>query len=134
MNMKLTNYEKNGVVIVNVNGRLTLGDGTSSLRSNVRMLIDGGFRQILLNMAGVDYIDSSGLGELVAAYTTIAAAAEEMKLLNLAKRTHDLLKITKLYTVFEIFEDEASAIASFQKTKPNLQPRNRRAPGVGEVA
>jgi anti-sigma B factor antagonist len=58
MNMKLTNYEKGGVVIVNVNGRLTLGDGTSSLRSNVRMLIDGGFRQILLNMAGVDYIDS----------------------------------------------------------------------------
>jgi anti-sigma B factor antagonist len=132
--MKLTNYEKGGVVIVNVNGRLTLGDGTSSLRSNVRMLIDGGFRQILLNMAGVDYIDSSGLGELVAAYTTAAAAAGEMKLLNLAKRTHDLLKITKLYTVFEIFEDEASAIASFQKTKPNLQPRNRRAPGVGEVA
>jgi anti-sigma B factor antagonist len=71
------------------------------------MLIDGGFRQILLNMAGVDYIDSSGLGELVAAYTTVAAAGGEMKLLNLAKRPHDLLKITKLCTVFEIFEDEA---------------------------
>ena len=80
------------------------------------MLADGGFRRILLNMAGVTYIDSSGIGELIAAYTIVTNAKGEMKLLNLAKRAHNLLKITKLYTVFEAFEDEASALASFSVT------------------
>ena len=73
---------------------------------------------ILLNMAGLTYIDSSGLGELVAAYTTVTAAGGQMKLLNLAKRVHDLLQITKLYTIFEAFEDEASALGSFAVAEP----------------
>jgi anti-sigma B factor antagonist len=113
MSIKLKNSEKSSVVIVEVSGKLTLDDGTQALRSNIRMLVDGGFTRILLNMAGLNDIDSSGMGELIAAYTKLTAAGGEIKLLNLAKRPHDLLKITKLYTVFETFENEALAIASF---------------------
>jgi anti-sigma B factor antagonist len=90
----LKNHEKDEVVIMEVSGDLTLGEGTLALRSNIRMLVDGGFRRILLNMADVNYIDSSGIGELVAAYTTVTTASGEIKLLNLAQRPHDLLKTT----------------------------------------
>ena len=118
MSLKLTTHEKGDVIIVDTSGKLTLGEGTSALRNKLRELVDGGSRRILLNMADVTYIDSSGLGELVAAHTTIITAGGQMKLLNLAKRAHDLLKITKLYTVFETFEDEASAIGSFSVARP----------------
>jgi anti-sigma B factor antagonist len=113
MSVKLTTHEKGDVMIVDASGRLTLGEGTSSLRKRMRELVEGGSRRIVLNMADVTYIDSSGIGELVAAYTTLTTAGGELKLLNLAKRVHELLNITKLYTVFESFEDEASAIGSF---------------------
>jgi anti-sigma B factor antagonist len=79
----------------------------------MRELVQGGSRRIVLNMADVTYLDSSGIGELVASYTSVATAGGELKLLNLAKRVHELLNITKLYIVFEAFEDEASAIAGF---------------------
>jgi anti-sigma B factor antagonist len=135
MNIKITNHERGKVVVVEVSGKLTLGEGTLALRSNMRMLMDGGFTQILLNMAGVTYIDSSGVGELIAEYTTVTAARGEMKLLSLAKRTHDLLKITKLYTIFETFEDEASAIASFSvTTQHNLLSLDRPITGIERVA
>jgi anti-sigma B factor antagonist len=135
MNIKLTNHEKGEVVIVEVSGKLTLGEGTLALRSNMRMLVDGGFTRILLNMAGVTYIDSSGVGELIAAYTTVINESGQMKLLNLAKRTHDLLKITKLYTVFETFEDEVSAIASFSVTRQvNVPSLDRPITGIEGVA
>ncbi|MGA2327420.1 MAG: STAS domain-containing protein [Bryobacteraceae bacterium] len=125
MSVKLTTHEKGDVIIVDTSGKLTLGEGTDALRQKTRELVEGGSRRILLNMAGVTYIDSSGIGELVTAYTTVTAAGGEMKLLNLAKRAHDLLKITKLYTVFETFEDEASAIGSFSVAKPtDLQAQN----------
>ena len=125
MSVKLTIHEKGDVIIVDTSGKLTLGEGTDALRQKTRELVEGGSRRILLNMAGVTYIDSSGIGELVTAYTTVTAAGGEMKLLNLAKRAHDLLKITKLYTVFETFEDEASAIGSFSVAKPtDLQAQN----------
>jgi anti-sigma B factor antagonist len=134
MSTKLTNYEKDEVAIVEVSGELTLGEDTLALRSNIRMLVDGGFTRILLNMAGVTYIDSSGIGELVAAYTTVTTARGEIKLLNLAKRPHDLLKITKLYTVFETFEDEASAIASFWVTRQaNLLSLDQPITGIERV-
>jgi len=134
MSIKLINHEKGEVVIVEVSGELTLGEGTLALRSNIRMLVDGGFRQILLNMASVNYIDSSGIGELVAAYTTVTTAGGEIKLLNLANRPHDLLKITKLYTVFETFEDETSAIASFSATRQaNLLSLDRPITGIEQV-
>jgi anti-sigma B factor antagonist len=118
MSVKLTTHKKGDVIIVDVSGRLTLGESTSALRTMMRELVEGGSRRIVLNMAEVTYIDSSGIGELVAAYTTIATAGGVVKLLNLAKRVHELLYITKLYTVFESFEDEASAIGSFSVAKP----------------
>jgi len=113
MSVKLTTHEKGDVIIVDVSGRLTLGEGTSVLRTMMRELVEGGSRRIVLNMADVTYMDSSGIGELVAAYTTIATAGGAVKLLNLAKRVHELLYITKLYTVFDVHGDEAHAIRSF---------------------
>jgi anti-sigma B factor antagonist len=113
MSVKLTTRQRGEVIIVDASGRLTLGEGTSTLRAKMRELVEGGSRRIVLNMAEITYIDSSGLGELVAAYTTVTTAGGKLKLLNLAKRVHDLLQITKLYTVFQTFEDEASAADSF---------------------
>jgi anti-sigma B factor antagonist len=110
------------VIIVDASGRLTLGEGTSDLRKRMRELVEGGSRKIVLNLADVTYIDSSGIGELVAGYTTVATAGGALKLLNLAKRVHELLNITKLYTIFESFEDEASAVASFAVSKPIERP------------
>jgi anti-sigma B factor antagonist len=118
MSVNLTTHKNGDVIIVDASGRLTLGEGTSSLRMRVRELVDGGSRSIVLNLADVTYIDSSGIGELVAGYTTVTTAGGQLKLLNLAKRVHELLNITKLYTIFETFEDEASAVASFAVAKP----------------
>ncbi|MEO8595003.1 MAG: STAS domain-containing protein [Candidatus Solibacter sp.] len=124
MSVKLTSRVEGNVTIVDTSGRLTLGEGTSLLRDKLRELVDGGSRRIVLNMADVTYIDSSGLGELVAVHTTVTRASGQVKLLNLAKRVHDLLKLTKLYTVFETFENEAQAKDSFlaaEKTDLQLQ-------------
>ena len=117
MSVKLTTRQKGDVIIVDASGKLTLGEGTSTLRTKIRELVAGGSRRFVLNLADVTYMDSSGLGELIGAHTTIVTAGGEMKLLNLAKRVHDLLKVTKLYTVFEVFEDEASAVDSFKVAK-----------------
>lgn len=124
MGMELRTREKGDVIIVDASGQLKLGGGTSALRDKMRELRDGRPKRILLNMAGITYMDSSGLGELIAAYSAITTAGGQVKLLNLAKHAHDLLKITKLYTIFETFEDEASAIASFPALRPtDLQLR-----------
>ena len=117
MSVKLTTHENGGVIIVGTSGKLTLGEGTSTLRAKIHELVAGGSRRIVLDLADVSYMDSSGLGELIAAHTTITNAGGVMKLLNLAKHVHDLLKLTKLYTVFEVFEDEASAVSSFTAAK-----------------
>ena len=117
MSVKVTTHESGGVIIVDISGKLTLGEGTSTLRTKIRELVAGGSRRIVLNLADVTYMDSSGLGELVGAHTTVTTAGGEMKLLHLAKRVHDLLKVTKLVTVFEAFEDEASAVSSFTVAK-----------------
>jgi anti-sigma B factor antagonist len=116
--IKLTLHEENDVTTVEISGKLTLGEATNTLRTTIRELVEDGFRRILLNMAEVPYIDSSGVGELIGAYTNVTNAGGEMKLLNLARHTHDLLKITKLYTIFETFEDEATAIRSFSAIEP----------------
>jgi anti-sigma B factor antagonist len=118
MSVKLTTHQKGEVIIVVASGKLTMGEGTSTLRTKIRELVASGSRRIVLNMADVSYMDSSGMGELIAAHTTITTAGGEIKLLHLAKRVHDLLKLTKLYTVFEAFEDEASAVNSFSAAKP----------------
>jgi len=115
MSMKLTTREVSGVTIVDLSGKITLGEGGLTLRDEVRKLLAAGQKKIVLNLGEVNYIDSSGLGELVSAYTAVKNAGGELKLLNLTKKVHDLLQITKLYTVFDVKEDEAGAVKSFTK-------------------
>jgi anti-sigma B factor antagonist len=122
MSVKLTTHQKGEVIVVVATGKLTMGEGASTLRTKIRELVASGSRRIVLNMADVSYMDSSGLGELIGAHTTVVTAGGEIKLLNLAKRVHDLLKLTKLYTVFEAFEDEASAVDSFPVAKATGTP------------
>jgi len=115
VSMKVTTRQVDGVTILDLSGRITLGEGSVQLRDAIRDLLAKGSKQILLNLADVNYIDSSGIGELVSAYTTVRNQGGELKLLNLTKKVHDLLQITKLYTVFDVKDDEASAIASFNR-------------------
>jgi anti-sigma B factor antagonist len=101
------------VSVVDVAGRITLGEGSSALRDTLRDMITKNQKKILLNLGEVNYIDSSGIGELVSGFTTVTNSGGQLKLLNLNKRVKDLLQITKLYTVFDVHEDEAGAIRSF---------------------
>jgi len=110
---KLSPRQVGDVTVIDVAGRITLGEGSSNLRDSLRELAAKGNKKILLNLADVSYIDSSGIGELVAGFTTMTNAGGQLKLLNLTKRVQDLLQITKLYTVFEVFDAEASAVHSF---------------------
>ena len=114
MALTIASREVDGVVVLDLNGRITLGEGSVQLRDAIRGLIGKGKKSVLLNMGEVNYIDSSGLGELVSAYTTAKNQQAEVKLLKLTRKVHDLLQLTKLYTVFDIKDDEASAIASFK--------------------
>jgi len=100
-------------VIVDFSGKITLGEGSATLRRTIRELLDRGHRKIILNLYDVDYIDSSGIGELVSGYTTVRGLDGELKLLYLTKRVHDLLQITRLFTVFDVRSDEEDAIRSF---------------------
>ena len=113
MSVKLTTRQVGDVTVVDAVGRITLGDGASTFRDTVRDLATSGKKKLLLNLAEVSYIDSSGIGEMVSAYTTVSNQGGQLKLLNLTKRVKDLLQITKLYTVFEVFDDEAAAVRSF---------------------
>jgi anti-sigma B factor antagonist len=101
------------VTVIDVAGRITLGEGSSALREALRDLVTKNQKKILLNLGDVTYIDSSGIGELVSGFTTVTNSGGSLKLLNLNKRVKDLLQITKLYTVFDVHEDEAAAIRSF---------------------
>jgi anti-sigma B factor antagonist len=101
------------VSVVDVAGRITLGEGSSALRDLLREMVGKGDKKILLNLGDVSYIDSSGIGELVSGFTTVTNSGGQLKLLNLNKRVKDLLQITKLYTVFDVHEDEAGAVRSF---------------------
>src|SRR5205085_12550323 len=102
------------VTILDLEGRITIGDGNVSLRNAIRRLIQEGKKRILLNLAGVSYIDSSGIGELVSSYTAIGKDGGQLKLLNLTQKLQDLLTITKLLTVFDVYESEADALNSFK--------------------
>lgn len=113
MSMKISTRQVDGVTVLDCSGRITLGEGSVTLRDTVRELLGKGQKKILLNLADVNYIDSSGIGELVSAFTTVRNQGGELKLLNLTKKVHDLLQITKLYTVFDVKDDEASAVKAF---------------------
>jgi len=102
------------IAVVDFSGKITLGEGSSMLRRTIRELVDKGHRKILINLFDVDYIDSSGIGELVSGYTTVRSAGGELKLLNLTRRVHDILQITRLFTVFDVQSDEDSALRSFR--------------------
>jgi len=102
------------VVILDINGRLTLGEGAVTLREAIQKLLEDGDRKFLLNLAEVDYVDSGGLGELITDFTTVRARGGQLKLLNLTRRIQDLLQITKLLTVFDSFDNESEAIKSMR--------------------
>lgn len=113
MSVKLTTRQVGDVTVVDAVGRITLGEGASTFRDTIRDLASSGHKKLLLNLAEISYIDSSGIGELVSGFTTVTNQGGAVKLLNLTKRVKDLLQITKLYTVFEVFDDEAAAVRSF---------------------
>ena len=113
MSIKLNTRQVGDVTVLDIAGRITLGEGSSTLRDSLKELVAKGEKKILLNLGDVTYIDSSGIGELVSGFTTVTNQAGSLKLLGLNKRVKDLLQVTKLYTVFEAFEDEAEAVRSF---------------------
>ena len=113
MSMKAIVRQIDSVTIVDVSGRVTLGEGCTVLRELIREQLGKGNKNVLLNLGDVTYIDSSGIGELVSSYTTVSNQGGSLKLLNLTKKVQDLLQITKLYTIFDVHDDEAKAISSF---------------------
>lgn len=113
MSVKLTTRQVGDVTVIDATGRITLGDAASNFRDTIRELAAQGNKKILLNLSEVSYIDSSGIGELVSGFTTVTNHGGNLKLLGLNKRVKDLLQITKLYTVFEVFDEETAAVRSF---------------------
>jgi len=113
MSLKISPREVSHISILDIDGRIVLGQEIGALRDAVRGLVAQGTKKIILNLAKVDYIDSSGVGELVGSFTTVRNAGGELKLLNLTQKVHDVLHVTKLYTVFDIKDDEFTAIKSF---------------------
>ena len=114
MSMTIKERRLDGVAILDLSGRVTIGDGSLILRKHVQTLLDEDQTQILLNLANVDYIDSSGLGEIVRSYTTVRTAGGHLKLLSLTRKVRDLMQITKLLTVLDVFDRESEALKSFR--------------------
>ncbi len=115
MSLDYVDWDTGGVTVINLSGRITLGKGTQTLRKAVREALDRGRNQLLLNFDEVFYVDSSGLGELVSSHKAVGAAGGKLKLMKLNQITKDLIQITRLYTIFEVFADEKSALASFNE-------------------
>jgi len=115
--MQIEQRAAGDVVILDLKGKITLGEGDELLKDKVNSLVNQGHKKIVLNLAEVPYIDSAGLGEVVRTYTTVSRQGGSLKLLNLTKRITDLLSITKLLTVFETFESESDAVRSFSAAK-----------------
>src|SRR5882757_1685860 len=113
MSLKSSTRQVDGITVLDLSGRITLGEGSVVLRDTIREILGKGEKKILLNLGDVTYIDSSGIGELVSAFTAVRKEGGELKLLNLTKKVHDLLQITKLYTVFDVKDDETAAISSY---------------------
>ncbi|MBP1609403.1 MAG: hypothetical protein H6Q04_1638 [Acidobacteria bacterium] len=111
--MKIETRTVGGVKVLDCSGKITLGEGTMVVRNTVRDVLQNGGKKIILNLGDVSYIDSSGIGELVSTFTTVINQGGQLKLLNLTKKIHELLQITKLLTVFQVFDNENAAIASF---------------------
>lgn len=116
MTITTTTRDVDGVTIVDIKGRIVLGEESAALRELVADLVGKGQRKILLNFVDVNYIDSSGLGNLVSSLVRVRMYDGELKLLNLTKRVHDVMKVTKLDTVFDVMDDEAVAVKSFRQS------------------
>jgi anti-sigma B factor antagonist len=116
MNMTTSIRQAGGITIVDISGRIILGEESAALRDLVRDLLSKEHRQILFNLAEVSYIDSAGLGSLVAAFISVRKQKGELKLLNLTNKVHNVLQITKLYTVFDIMNDEIEGVKSFSQS------------------
>ena len=112
--LNIAERQAGDVTVLDMSGKITIGEGSVALRTAVRRLLEEGKKRILLNLGGVSYIDSSGIGELVSSYTAINKEAGQLKLLNLTQKLRDLLTITKLLTVFDVYESEAEALNSFK--------------------
>jgi len=132
-NLNFSMRQVEGVVILDLSGRIALGETSSELHLNLRSLVDEGQRRVIINLEKVTGIDSSGLGTLVAGYATLEKNGGQLKLTNISPKVAELMTITKLYTVFEIFDDEQAAVASFGKLpEPTDQPLDMRtASGAG---
>jgi anti-sigma B factor antagonist len=113
MDLKLHARDVKGILIIDLSGRLIMGEACGAIRDEIRDQLSHGFKKIVLNLGEVTYIDSAGLGELTAAYTSVKNREGDLKLMNLTKRVHDLMQITKLYTVFDVYDDEMQALVSF---------------------
>jgi anti-sigma B factor antagonist len=113
MSLTATTRKSGAVTIIDLSGRITLGESTGTLRETVRKALDEGARNLVLNMGNVSYVDSAGLGELVGSYTSVNHAGGRLKLLNLQAKMKDLMQVTKLHTVFEVYENEAECAKSF---------------------
>src|SRR5213592_3678012 len=115
--MQIEERPAGDVIVLDLKGKMTLGEGDELLKDKINSLLQQGHRKVILNLEGVPYIDSAGLGEIVRTYTTISRQDGSMKLLNLTKRITDLLAITKLLTVFETYDSENDAVRSFSAAK-----------------
>jgi len=113
--LKTSTRQVEGVTIVDLSGRITLGEASVAVRDVINDLMGKGNKKILLNLVDVNYIDSSGIGVLVSGFSTVRSKGGELKLVNLSKRISDLLKITKVYSLFDVKDDEATAVASFSR-------------------
>jgi anti-sigma B factor antagonist len=131
-NLTITERRTDSVTILDLKGNIRLGEGSRELHEAIRLIVVKGEKEILLNLANVSYVDSSGLGELVAGYTTLQKSGGEMKLLNLTERVSELMVITKLLTVFEVYEDEEQAVNSFQNASEYIK-LNQSAFVTGEL-
>jgi anti-sigma B factor antagonist len=112
--LNISERQVGDVTILDMDGKITIGEGSVALRTAIRRLLEEGKKKILLNLAKVNYIDSSGIGELVSSYTAIGKESGQLKLLNLTQKLEDLLTITKLLTVFDVYDSEEEALASFK--------------------
>jgi len=111
--LTINSRQAGDVTILDLSGKITIGEGSVQLREAVRGLLESGNKKVLLNLGDVSYVDSSGIGELVSSYTTTSNTGGQLKLLNLTKKIQDLLMITKLLTVFQVYDSEQEAVASF---------------------
>ena len=112
--LNINQRQAGDVTVLDLDGEVRIGDSSAALRTAIRNLVSGGSSKILLNLKGVKYIDSSGIGELIANYTTVNRGGGQLKLLNLTEKVQDLLVITKLLTVFDVYDNEAEALSSFK--------------------